>query len=316
MRNLRILLIFVIIILSLGHHGDPDQHEHHEDQEQPEGNLTYHHHHDPLDIKGLEYYDDYTQDGDSFWLSDKFKQLSEKLGFDKKKMLNMTDIKNFLYHLAGYDEDESKIPQGLKDIYNDYLKDFGEGVNTNELKDKLNITKLFNSVKEYFIKTEEPSYLEKIKGAFNNTWTGVSDMFMNLFGHKPDKNVMDEDKFMEQFNTVLEKLGMAKKDKFKSDEIKKVLHKWFITDKDSKSTYPESVKEIFNRLMSNIPDEVNLKDLKSYLTHEGFIDILKNITTTHYGEGYFDKFKDVLQSGNMTEILSKVFNFTMSHEEL
>jgi hypothetical protein len=295
MKKLIIFLIIFVIITALE---DPD---------------VQTHRHDPIEnIKGLEYYDDYTDESDTFWISDKFKQLSEKLGFTKKQQLNRTDIKNFLYNLAGYEGDESKIPQGIKDIYDDYLKDLGENFNATELKDKLNITKLFNSVKDYYTKTNQPTYLEKIQGMFDNTWHSVSHMFRNLFGQEEKK----KDTFMDQFNQILENMGLKEQEKFNKNDISKILHKWLIRDKDTKTTYPESVKEIFNRLMNKLPDEVSLENMKEYLNYDMFMDAVKNITTTHYGEGYLDKFQDVISSSNMTEILSKLFNFTMSHEEL
>jgi hypothetical protein len=288
----------------------------HSEEKQKQDDTSTHYHPDPnlANIKGLEYYDDYTQPEDNFWISDKFKQLSEKLGWgDKKQELNLADIKSFLYHLAGYEEgDESKIPQGIKDIYDTYLKSFvGDKFNITELKDKLNVTTLFSAIKDYYDKANQPTYYEQVTQMFKQSWGNISDMFAHMF-----KTQEEESFFTEQFNNLLVKLGLKEQESILKKDFKKLLHKLFIKDKDTKAAYPKSVGEIFDRFLENIPDQINLKDIKQYLDYNKFIQNIKQVAEKHYGKDYMNKFEDVLNSKNVTEILSKIFNFTMSHEEL
>jgi len=293
--------LLIVLLVSLSLTAAPTQEET-APHEHPDPNLQH--------IKGLEYYDDFTEPSDAFWDSELFKQISTKLGFDKKAQLESTDLKSFLFHLAGYEGhvNDTQIPQGLKEIYENYLKNFTDKIETPQLRNKLNITDLFNSVKDYYYKINQPTYYERVVGMFAKTWGNVKGMFKHMF-HKEEKHP-----FWDAFNTIQEKLGI--KDMFTKKDIMNILKRMLIKDKDSKMQMPKAVQDIFDRLMENIPDTISFSDLNKYINYDVIMDVLRNVTQAHYGDEYQVKFKDLFASGNVQEILSKVFNFTMSQIEL
>jgi len=257
-------------------------------------------------------------DDSSFWNSSLYQTISDKLGFNKKQNLGKGDIKDFINSLVGQTAGdrykESNFTQHFNDIIDKYVIDFPEQISVPELRNYLNYTKFIENVKGYFTEKPHLTMTDKFFGFVNTTWHNMTDVFTKLYDHTTGDQIFWN---TTTYDKLYESLGYGNKKQIKRDEFTIFLHRLFISEKDHKKI-PKAVREIFDRYTSDLPKHINTTDIHKLLNYTKFYDISKEVAKKHYGPTYMDKFKDFAEDkkGNITDLLFRVFNYTMpKHEE-
>jgi len=237
---------------------------------------------------------------ESFWDSPIFKETIKKLGWNEDKKLKKDDIKNLLSQILGEDVIKSTENSTIfNEIYDLFLSSFPEEIKLGELKDYLDHNKFIQVAKSYFVK--EPTNYEKLRDYFANSWNNVGRFFKRIF--------VKEESFWDSltYKNLISKLGWEKKTEITREDLRHFFKQLF--GEDIMKKYGDLLHEIYDKYLADLPDKIQIADLKKYLDYNKFYKLFREYFSQKYPE-IKDKFKDLQEFSwsNIQDIFSNIFD--------
>jgi hypothetical protein len=304
---MRFITLILILICILCHHDK--EYEHKDDiHNTQQRNTETHYHPDPnlAELKGFHYHEQLTNE--SFWDPTEFKNIWEKLGFNKKDNITSEDFRKSLYHLTGF-EDTNNMPATMKEIFDRYLKDLPEKINETDISKYFNVDKFFNNIKDYYNEQNQPTYYEQLMSRFRKGWRDVKDVFKHMFTNENTFCCSETD-----FDNIMKKLDLENKRRLDKTDIERIVRHLF-TSQDAKYKIPEPVSDIINRIIERMPNDLHVDELRMELSYGKVMPIVKDVANKTCGESCFDKHKEHFEKGYIRHIFRNVFNYTHKHPE-
>ena len=111
------------------------------------------------------------------------------------------------------------------------------------------------------------------------------------------------------FRNIWDKLGFANKESVSSGDFRQALY--HLTGYDDPMNIPVGVKDIFDRYLNNLPDNINNTDINKYFNVDKFFNNIKDYYNEKNQPTYYQQLMDTFKKGWRN--ISDVFKYIVSN---